>query len=87
MATNVASSVSLIVADCSRLRLDLHDQAAVFDRVAPGVRVAVTVPVDASIEARVALELAGFQVVSAPTSPDELRRAIRIGTLRTDEND
>jgi len=70
------SPVSLIVADWSRLRLDLHDQAAVFDRVAPGVRVAVTVPADAPIEARVALELAGFQVVSTPATPDELLKPL-----------
>ena len=70
------SPVSLIVADCSRLRLDLHDQASLFDRVAPGVRVAVTVPADAPIEARVALELAGFQVVSAPATPDELLKPL-----------
>jgi hypothetical protein len=66
------SPVSLIVADVSRLRLTIHDQAAVFDRVAPGVRVAVTVPAEVPIETRVALELAGFQVVSSPAPLDEL---------------
>ena len=68
--------VSLIVTDLSCLRLDLHDQAAVFDRVAPAVRTAVTVPTGAPIETRVALELAGFQVVSAPASPDELLKLL-----------
>ena len=70
------SPVSLVVADGSRLRLDLHDQAAVFDRVAPGVRVAVTVPAETPIETRVTLELAGFQVVSAPITPDELLKPL-----------
>jgi hypothetical protein len=64
--------VSLIVADLSRLRLGAHDQAAIFDRVAPGVRVAIIIPAEAPIEARVAFELAGFQVVSSPVTPDEL---------------
>jgi DNA-binding NtrC family response regulator len=68
--------VSLIVVDLSRLRLGAHDQAAIFDRAAPGVRVAVTVPAEAPIEARVALELAGFQVVSSPVTPDELLKPL-----------
>ena len=71
------SPVSLIVTNLPCLRLGFHDQAAIFDRVAPGVRMAVTVPSEASIEVRVALELAGFQVVSAPASPDELLKPLR----------
>jgi DNA-binding NtrC family response regulator len=70
------SPVSLIVADLSRLRLGVHDQMAVFDRVAPGVRVVVTVPSHLPIEARVALELAGFQVVSFPVALDELLKSL-----------
>ena len=71
------SPVSLIVTDLSCLRVGFHDQAAIFDRVAPGARMAVTVPSAAPIEVRVALELAGFQVVSAPASPDELLKPLR----------
>jgi len=40
--------------------------------VAPGVRVVVTVPTEAPLEARVTLELAGIQVVSVSPSADEL---------------
>jgi hypothetical protein len=68
--------VSLIVADPGRLRLGLREQAALFERVAPGARVAVTLPAEASLETRVALELAGFQVVSAPPSADELLKPL-----------
>jgi ActR/RegA family two-component response regulator len=68
--------VSLIVADLGRLRLGFHDQAALFDRVAPGVRVIVTVPPDAPLETHVALELAGFQVVPTPAAPDDLLKPL-----------
>jgi hypothetical protein len=68
--------VSLIVADIRRFRLGFHDQAALFDRVAPGVRVVVTVAPDVSLETRVALELAGFGVLPAPASVDELLKSI-----------
>ena len=69
--------VSLIVADLGRLRLGFRDQATLFDRVAPGVRVAVTIPPEAPLETRVALELAGFQVVSSPPAADELLKPLR----------
>ena len=68
--------VSLIVAYLGLLRLGVHDQAALFDRVAPGVRVVVTVPSEASLETRVALELAGFQVVPSPAAPDDLLKPL-----------
>jgi ActR/RegA family two-component response regulator len=64
--------VSLIVADLGRLRLGYPEQAALFDRVAPGARVAVTVPADVALETRVALELAGFDVLPAPAVPDDV---------------
>ena len=68
--------VSLIVADLGRFRLTFLDQAALFERVAPGVRVIVTVPAEAPLETRVALELAGFQVLPAPASPDDLLKSL-----------
>ena len=68
--------VSLIVADLGRLRLGVRDQATLFDRVAPGVRLAVTIPTEAPLETRVALELAGFQVVSSPPTADELLKPL-----------
>ena len=69
--------VSLIVADLGRLRLGFREQAALFDRVAPGVRVAVTVAPEIPLETRVALELAGFQVVASPPTADELLKPLR----------
>src|SRR5688500_19573623 len=70
------SPVSLIVADLGRFRLGFHDQAALFDRVAPGVQVVVTVPVEAPLETRVALELAGFHVAPSPVTPDDLLKTL-----------
>jgi hypothetical protein len=72
-----STPVSLIVADLGRLRLGLREQAALFDRVAPGVPVAVTVPVDAGLDTRVALELAGFRAVPSPPTPDDLLKTLR----------
>jgi hypothetical protein len=68
--------VSLIVADLGRFRLGYHDQAALFDRVAPGVPVLVTARPDVSLETRVALELAGFQVVPSSPAPDDLLKTL-----------
>ena len=68
--------VSLIVTDLGRFRLGLQEQATLFDRAAPGVPVAVTVPADASLETRVALELAGFHIVPAFPAPDDLLKPL-----------
>lgn len=68
--------VSLIVADLDRFRLGFPEQAALFDRVAPGVPVSVTVGPHAPLETRVALELAGFQVVPAPAAADDLLKTL-----------
>ena len=71
-----ATPVSLIVVDQSRFRLALSDQAALFERVAPGVKVVVTVPAEARLETRVQLELAGFDVVPSPVTPDDLLKSL-----------
>ena len=68
--------VSLIVVDVGGLRLGAREQAALFDRVAPGVPVVVAVRPDVALETRVALELAGFRVLPNPLTPDELLKAL-----------
>jgi ActR/RegA family two-component response regulator len=68
--------VSLIVADLGRFRLGFRDQASLFDRVAPGVRVAVTVSAETALDTRVALELAGFQVIPSPATSDDLLKTL-----------
>jgi DNA-binding response OmpR family regulator len=64
--------VSLIVVEAAALRLSTREHAVLFERVAPGVPVMVTVRADAPLETRVAFELAGFRVVTQPVSVDEL---------------
>lgn len=68
--------VSLIVVDIGRLRLRLSEQAALFDRVASGVPVTVTVGAETPLETRVALDLAGFHVVPSPPVPDDLLKPL-----------
>jgi DNA-binding response OmpR family regulator len=64
--------VSLIVVDAGALRLTMREHALLFERVAPGVPVVVTVAAEAPLETRVALELAGFRVVSRPVAVEDL---------------
>ena len=71
-----STPVSLIVADLGRLRLGVRDQATLFDRVAPGVPVSVTVDADVPLETRVALEIAGFHVAPSPAAPDDLLKTL-----------
>lgn len=64
--------VSLIVVDLGALRLTLREHATLFERVAPGVPVLVTVQAELALESRVALELAGFRVLTRPVTVEDL---------------
>jgi DNA-binding response OmpR family regulator len=64
--------VSLIVVDAAALRFTTREHAELFERVAPGVPVVVTVAAEAPLETRVALELAGFRVVTRPVTVEDL---------------
>jgi len=68
----LALPVSLIVVDAAALRLTTREHAVLFERVAPGVPVVVTVAAAAPLETRVALELAGFRVVTRPVTVEDL---------------
>lgn len=68
----VDAPVSLIVADGALLRLTPRENAILFERVAPGVPVVVTVRADAPLDQRVAWEIAGFRVLSRPVIVEEL---------------
>jgi hypothetical protein len=50
----------------------MREHATLFERVAPGVPVMVTVPSEASLETRVGLELAGFRVLTRPVTVEDL---------------
>ena len=58
--------VSVVLADAGALRLAKGDQARLFEAVAPGVPVILTVDAGARVEDLVDLELHGFRVVSRP---------------------
>ncbi len=58
--------VSLVLAEASMLRMASADQARLFDAVAPGVPVVLTVDAGGRVEDLVDLELKGFHVVSRP---------------------
>lgn len=58
--------VSLVLAEAGMLRMADADQARLFDSVAPGVPVILTVDAGARVEDLVDLELKGFHVVSRP---------------------
>jgi DNA-binding response OmpR family regulator len=64
--------VSLIVVDIAALRLTTREHVTLFERVAPGVPVVVSVAPDASLESRVGLELAGFRVLARPVTVEDL---------------
>jgi len=68
--------VSLIVVTVGGLRLGAREDAALFERVAPGVPVIVAAGPDVALETRVALELAGFRVLPEPLVPDELLKTL-----------
>lgn len=69
-------SVSLIVVDVTLLRFGAHEQATLFERVAPSVPVVVTVGPATPLSTRVGLELAGFTVLARPVGPEDLVKAL-----------
>ena len=68
----LSTAVSLIVVDAAQLRLTPREHATLFERVAPGVPVVVVVRADATLDARIAYELAGFRVLSRPVAVEDL---------------
>lgn len=58
--------VSLVLAEAGLMRMAGADQVRLFDAVAPGVQVIVTVDAGARVEDLVDLELHGFHAVSRP---------------------
>jgi DNA-binding response OmpR family regulator len=64
--------VDLVLLDGAALRFTPRELATLFERVAPGVPLAVAVRPEAALDARVALELAGFRVVTRPATVEDL---------------
>lgn len=70
--TLLSASVDLVVVDAAALRLTPREHATLFERVAAGVPVVVTIRPDAPLDIRVALELAGFRVLAKPVAVEDL---------------
>lgn len=68
----LAESLSLVLIDGLALRLGARESATLFERVAPTVPVVVMVRPDADLSRVVALELAGFRVVTKPVTVADL---------------
>jgi len=72
--------VSLVLAEAGMLRMAGPDHARVFDAVAPGVPVILTVDADARVEDLVDLELQGFHVASRPFALRDLLAKVELPT-------
>lgn len=68
----LSTPVTHVVVEHELLRFTPPEHAALFERVAPGVPVTVVVRPDTSVEARVALELQGFGVLTRPVSAEDV---------------
>ncbi|HSE06020.1 MAG TPA: hypothetical protein VLK35_17865 [Methylomirabilota bacterium] len=70
--------VSLVLAEASVLRMAKGDHGRVFEAVAPGVPVLLTVDAGARVEDLVDLELQGFRVVSRPFALGDLLAKVEL---------
>ena len=72
--------VSLVLAEAGMLRMANGDQARLFQAVAPGVPVILTVDAGAKVEDMVNLELQGFRVMTRPFVLRDLLAKIELPT-------
>jgi DNA-binding response OmpR family regulator len=70
--------VSLVLAEAGLMRMAGADRVRLFDAVAPGVPVIVTVDAAARVEDLVDLELHGFHVVSRPFALRDLLAKVEV---------
>lgn len=70
--------VSLVLAEARMLRMAKGDQARLFEAVAPGVPVILTVDAGTRVEDLVDLELQGFRVVSRPFALNDLLAKVEL---------
>ncbi len=68
----LSDAISLVLIDAPELRFGPRESATLFDRVAPGVPVVVMVRPEMELGRIVALELAGFHVVTKPVVVTDL---------------
>jgi DNA-binding response OmpR family regulator len=68
----LAETISLVLVDGLELRFSPRECATLFERVAPGVPVVVVVRPEMDLARTVALELAGFRVMTKPVAVADL---------------
>ena len=68
----LSDAISLVLVDASELRFGPRESATLFERVAPGVPVVVVVRPELDLGRIVALELAGFRVITKPVAVADL---------------
>ncbi len=71
--------ISLILVDAALLRLTATEQAALFERVAPGVPVAMAVGPETPSHLREGFEQVGFRTVARPAALDDLLADLDLG--------
>jgi DNA-binding NtrC family response regulator len=64
--------ISAVLVDAGTLRVAGPDRGRIFDAVAPGVPVVVTVAAGTPVEEQVRYELQGFRVLAKPFAAEEL---------------
>jgi len=74
----LADAISLVLLDAAALRFSPRETATLFDRVAPGVPVVVMVRPEMELARIVALELAGFRVVTKPVAVPDLLAKVAV---------
>ena len=70
--------VSLVLAEAGLLRMATSEQARLFEAVAPGVPVILTVDAGAKVEDLVNLELQGFRVMTRPFALGDLLAKVEL---------
>jgi DNA-binding response OmpR family regulator len=74
----LTDTISLVLVDGAELRFGPRESATLFERVAPGVPVVVMVRPEADLTRIVALELAGFHVVTKPVVVADLLAKVAV---------
>lgn len=74
----LSDAISLVLVNGSELRFGPRESETLFDRVAPGVPVVVMVRPEHDLGRIVALELAGFHVITKPVAVADLLAKVAV---------
>ena len=74
----LSDAISLVLVEGGELRFGPRESATLFERVAPGVPVVVMVRPELDLNRIVALELAGFRVITKPVAVADLLAKVAV---------